>query len=626
MYFYWYDGPIAIQDDVIALSVWWDSELIQGAGSVDVYRHDGADWFLEENVTADEPGANDIFGCGLAMSSDFILAGAPGSGGSNHRGQVHAFRRIGDEWVEQQLITPSDSHYGDGFGCAISMDEGLALIGAGGADEDRGAVYLYKYDGEAWVEQHRLTAVDRQENDWFGIEIALDGDVAAVGVSRGRDVDGVMTGCVYVFQYDDQTARWYHRPKLFAFDAAEADRFGRSVSVSGNRLLLGAYGDDNEQGADAGAAYFYDITEHQVNDCNNNYVADDCDVAYGVSEDCNDDGVPDECLDTPADSHIESGPLSPIGYNSPQSFAISGLSEVLEDVSLIFTAYADLSAPSEWIDVDINGVWVGNVFVENGDDCADPPVTDELIVPMDLFNSLFSDGQDVVITMTATDSVNAGACGGESYINVTFDCYASWSGLLYPLDRDSGELSPIGKNSPQSYTITNAPRAMEDVSLTFTAYADLSATYEWIDVDINGAWIARLFEEDSDDCANPPDEAQVIVSATMFNSLLEDGPHVVITMTASDDVSSTACGGDSYIGVSVNYHGLWLLDQNNNGIPDDCECLGDVDDNGKVNIDDLFRVLGKWGTCDDCPEDVNVDGKVNIDDVFIILGSWGPCE
>ncbi|UCD76175.1 MAG: hypothetical protein JSV91_04480 [Phycisphaerales bacterium] len=54
-------------------------------------------------------------------------------------------------------------------------------------------------------------------------------------------------------------------------------------------------------------------------------------------------------------------------------------------------------------------------------------------------------------------------------------------------------------------------------------------------------------------------------------------------------------------------------------------CPADVNDDGKVNIDDLFQILGAWGTCDECPEDINDDGKVNIDDLFIILGQWGPC-
>ncbi|UCD75238.1 MAG: right-handed parallel beta-helix repeat-containing protein [Phycisphaerales bacterium] len=66
-------------------------------------------------------------------------------------------------------------------------------------------------------------------------------------------------------------------------------------------------------------------------------------------------------------------------------------------------------------------------------------------------------------------------------------------------------------------------------------------------------------------------------------------------------------------------------DLNNNGIPDECECPADLNNDGKVNIDDLFQILGAWGTCDECPEDLNGDGKVNIDDLFIILGEWGPC-
>ncbi|UCD75302.1 MAG: hypothetical protein JSV91_16145 [Phycisphaerales bacterium] len=56
------------------------------------------------------------------------------------------------------------------------------------------------------------------------------------------------------------------------------------------------------------------------------------------------------------------------------------------------------------------------------------------------------------------------------------------------------------------------------------------------------------------------------------------------------------------------------------------ECPEDLNADGKVNIDDLFMILGAWGTCDTCPEDLNDDGKVNIDDLFLILGGWGPCQ
>ena len=52
------------------------------------------------------------------------------------------------------------------------------------------------------------------------------------------------------------------------------------------------------------------------------------------------------------------------------------------------------------------------------------------------------------------------------------------------------------------------------------------------------------------------------------------------------------------------------------------ELFADLNGDGKVNIDDLFQVLGAWGACDDCPEDINDDGIVNIDDLFIVLEHW----
>ena len=54
-------------------------------------------------------------------------------------------------------------------------------------------------------------------------------------------------------------------------------------------------------------------------------------------------------------------------------------------------------------------------------------------------------------------------------------------------------------------------------------------------------------------------------------------------------------------------------------------CPADLNNDDKVNIDDLFAVLAAWGICDDCPEDLNDDGVVNIDDLFEVLAAWGPC-
>ena len=66
-------------------------------------------------------------------------------------------------------------------------------------------------------------------------------------------------------------------------------------------------------------------------------------------------------------------------------------------------------------------------------------------------------------------------------------------------------------------------------------------------------------------------------------------------------------------------------DQNNNGILDNCECAGDADLDGYVNVNDLLIIIGYWGN--DIPQgDLNGDGIVDVTDLLIVVGNWGQCE
>jgi len=55
-------------------------------------------------------------------------------------------------------------------------------------------------------------------------------------------------------------------------------------------------------------------------------------------------------------------------------------------------------------------------------------------------------------------------------------------------------------------------------------------------------------------------------------------------------------------------------------------CLGDVNNDGVVNVSDLLILLSEWGTCDDCISDLNEDGQVNVSDLLLLLGQWGECS
>ena len=104
--------------------------------------------------------------------------------------------------------------------------------------------------------------------------------------------------------------------KLLAADGAAYDGFGSSVSISGDRAVIGAcYDDDN--GSDSGSAYVFDLGEPADSDgdgipddidncdlynpdqadCNDNGIGDVCDIDDGTSNDANGNGIPDECED-----------------------------------------------------------------------------------------------------------------------------------------------------------------------------------------------------------------------------------------------------------------------------------------------------------------------------------------
>ena len=69
------------------------------------------------------------------------------------------------------------------------------------------------------------------------------------------------------------------------------------------------------------------------------------------------------------------------------------------------------------------------------------------------------------------------------------------------------------------------------------------------------------------------------------------------------------------------------VDDDNNGVPDDCQqCAGDIDGNNSIGIGDLLAIIDAWGACSSCAADINNDGAVNINDLLYIVGNWGPCS
>ena len=83
----------------------------------------------------------------------------------------------------------------------------------------------------------------------FGDRVSIDGDTMVIGAYKDDD-DGSDSGSAYVFTRDTV--------QLDAGCQATdgADRFGGSVSIDGDTMVIGAYKDD-DKGSDSGSAYVF---------------------------------------------------------------------------------------------------------------------------------------------------------------------------------------------------------------------------------------------------------------------------------------------------------------------------------------------------------------------------------
>ena len=127
-------------------------------------------------------------------------------------------------------------------------------------DPDQGSVYVYERDvvgSGQWDEVGVLRASDGRRFDRFGRSVAIDGDTIVVGAT-GDDDAGLGAGTAFVFERVD--GQWLETGKLVAGDGTGFEKFGEKVAINGDTIVVGAP-DEDENGAKAGAIYIFQRNE-----------------------------------------------------------------------------------------------------------------------------------------------------------------------------------------------------------------------------------------------------------------------------------------------------------------------------------------------------------------------------
>ena len=179
------------------------------------------------------------FGAAVSLRGDQLAIGAPHEvrSGQAEAGAVHVSEL--NSGVPYSFHA-SDAGPGDHFGSAVSVSGLTIVVGAPDAANEVGSAYVFVRPGTQWSEQAKLSAPDGADGDRFGASVEIEGDTLLVGSPTDDTDAGVDSGSVYVFTRSGNL--WSFSKKLEPTNAEAGALFGSSVSISNGIVAVGAPG------------------------------------------------------------------------------------------------------------------------------------------------------------------------------------------------------------------------------------------------------------------------------------------------------------------------------------------------------------------------------------------------
>ena len=260
---------------------------------------------------------NDVFGISVAISGDYAIVGAyleDDASGRFDSGKAYIYNATTGALIHTlNNPNPFGASTSDYFGFSVAISGDRAIVGAHQEDDasgtDSGKAYIYNVTTGALI--HTLNnpnPVGTSDVDNFGYSVAISGDRAIVsaynetvsGVIQagrvyvynvttgaliytlnnpapslsteqfGRSIamssDYIIVGGVFgkVYIYNATTGALIHtlnNPNPVGINSG--DEFGHSVSISGDRAIVGAYGEGEASSPlidRSGKAYIYNVT------------------------------------------------------------------------------------------------------------------------------------------------------------------------------------------------------------------------------------------------------------------------------------------------------------------------------------------------------------------------------
>ncbi len=294
---------VSLSGNTLAVGAWGEDSASKGvdgdpspggqvqAGAAYVFTRNAGKWSQQAYIKASNTSYAAAFGRAVVVEGDTLVVGSPWERGASTgidgdqttslsngtSGAVYVFTRSAGTWSQQAYIKASNKGGNLGEWGTVALSGNTLAVGAFaekskamGIDGDQsdvsapgaGAVYVFERAGITWSQKAYVKASNTRAGAAFGGAVALAGDTLAVGAyfdaSKSTGINGdqsdtslARAGAVYVFGRTGGT--WKQQAYVKASATQTNALFGGAVALAGDRMVVGAGGDD----AETGAAYVF---------------------------------------------------------------------------------------------------------------------------------------------------------------------------------------------------------------------------------------------------------------------------------------------------------------------------------------------------------------------------------
>jgi hypothetical protein len=154
------------------------------------------------------------------------------------------------------------------------------------------------------------------------------------------------------------------------------------------------------------------------NDCNQDSILDACQLDSGLIEDCNDNGLADQC-EKAESIEFTTGTVGPIGAGAAVIWTMTEAPFASTDVLLSGSVRGDFDSPFESLTLKLDSVLTTVVVVNTGINTQCRETTFSLVIPAATFNAARQADGTVSARLEASVAVDPQACPGGTWVEAT---------------------------------------------------------------------------------------------------------------------------------------------------------------------------------------------------------------